>query len=347
MDLRKQIGSLFMTGFAGTTLSSDAQICRDIVQHGLGGVILFSRRLNSRSLEANISSPEQLRALTAALQQTAEPTLLIGIDQEGGAVQRLRRERGFSQICSAQEMGASGGDTEATRTQARTNADMLARLGINLNFAPVVDVNVNPDNPVIGILGRSFSDDPALVAAHARAWIEEHNRWGIISCLKHFPGHGSSTNDSHLGFVDISTSWQEPELFAYRDLIDDNLVDLVMTGHLFNQNIDPHYPATLSKKTIAGLLRAELGYRGPVISDDMQMRAITDHYDFSEAVCRALDAGVDIIVFGNNLDYDPDICSRGVQAVLDGLDRGVISEERLHSAFSRVQCLKQRAGEMR
>lgn len=347
MDLRRQIGSLFMVGFAGTTLSGDAPICRDIVQHGLGGVILFSRRLNSHSPEANISSPEQLQALTTALQQTAGSTLLIGIDQEGGAVQRLRQEHGFTQICSAREMGAAGADTENTRTQARTNADMLARLGINLNFAPVVDVNVNPDNPVIGGLGRSFSDDPAIVSAHARVWIEEHNRCGVISCLKHFPGHGSSKKDSHLGFVDISTSWREHELGAYRQLIDDKLVDLVMSGHLFNQNLDPRFPATLSKKTIDGLLRGELGYHGAVISDDMQMRAITDHYDFTEAVCRALDSGVDIIVFGNNLDYDPDICSRGVQAVLDGLDRGEISEERLHSAFARVQRLKQRAGEMR
>lgn len=347
MDLRRQIGSLFMVGFDGTTLSGDAPICQDIVKRGLGGVILFSRRLSSRSPEANIRSPEQLGALTSTLQQASDSTLLIAVDQEGGAVQRLRQEHGFSEICSAREMGAAGSDTRLTRTQARTTAEMLAQCGINLNFAPVVDVNINPDNPIIGGIGRSFSDDPALVAAHARAWIEEHKRWGIISCVKHFPGHGSSTDDSHLGFVDISSTWQELELVAYRQLIADQLIDLVMTGHLFNQNIDPRYPATLSKKTIAGLLRGRLGYRGPVISDDMQMRAITDHYDFSEAVCRALEAGVDIMVFGNNLDYDPDICSRGVQAVLDGLGRGLISEGRLHSAVAQVARLKQRAGEMR
>lgn len=332
-----------MLGFTGTALSSDAPICRDIVQHGLGGVILFSRRLHGHSSEANIVSADQLSELTTALQEASETTLLIGIDQEGGAVQRLGSDHGFEPASSARQMGIAETDTKLTRTQARSTATLLARMGINLNFAPVVDLNLNPENPVIGRIDRSFSDDPAIVAIHARAWIEEHNRCGILSCVKHFPGHGSSAADSHLGFVDITASWLERELLPYRRLLNHDLVDLVMTGHLFNRTIDPLYPASLSRAAVTTLLRHRLGYQGAVISDDMQMRAITDHYEFSEAVCLALAAGVDIIVFGNNLDYDPDILSKGVAAVMAGLESGMLSEAQLRTSIERVQLLKQRA----
>lgn len=344
MDLSRQIGNLFTIGFPGTELEPDSAICRDLVDGHLGGVILFNRCLHTPSQAANIASVEQLKDLCTSLQKAAGGRLLIGVDQEGGLVRRLRPEAGFDPICSAAEMGASGYGTSMTRLQAGTNAAMLASVGINCNFAPVVDCNNNPGNPVIGALGRSFSADPEEVARHAAAWIDEHRKQGILSCLKHFPGHGSSSADSHRGFVDISDTWDSAELIPYERLLKTGLVEMIMTGHLFNHNLDPLFPATLSAATIDNLLRAGLGYSGVVISDDMQMKAVTDRFGFEEAVCKSLAAGVDMLVFGNNLEYDRNVCRRAAAAVIDGLDSGLISRQRIEEALQRIDGLKEQLG---
>ena len=342
MDLAKHIGSLLIIGFPGPTLEREMEICRDIAEHGLGGVILFNRCLHTPSQPANVISFKQLKELCTSLQHLADETLLIGVDQEGGMVRRLRPEAGFADICSARRMGAETGHTTLTREQAESTAAMLAALGINCNFAPVVDLDTNPSNPEIGAIERSFSEDPAVVARHAAAWIEAHRSRGVLSCVKHFPGHGSSTADSHLGFVDISDTWKRYELEPYRLLLQESSVDMVMSGHLFNRHLDPDHPATLSSIIIDGLLRTELGFDGVVVSDDLQMKAISDHYSFAESVCRSLAAGVDMLVFGNNLDYGPDICPRAINAIEAGINRGILSEARLHTALDRVKRLKQR-----
>src|SRR5690606_10098573 len=163
-------------------------------------------------------------------------------------------------------------------------AATLAEAGINLNLAPVVDVNVNPDNPVIGQLERSFSGDPDVVTEQAKAFIEAHHEHGVLCTLKHFPGHGSSEADSHLGFVDVTNLWSRQELEPFRNLIDAGLADAIMTAHIFNANWDSEHPATLSRAVITGILREELGYDGVVITDDMQMGAIRDFYGFEAAV---------------------------------------------------------------
>lgn len=341
MDIDSRLGSLFIIGFPGPHLDPGMEIWRDIVNHGLGGVILFNRCLHTPTQPANIVSAAQVTELCAALQELAGGSLLIGVDQEGGMVRRLRPEAGFAELPSARRLGAGGERIDQTKKQAEISAAMLAEVGINCNFAPVVDLDTNPANPVIGAIERSFSSDPLTVAHHGAAWIEAHREKGILSCLKHFPGHGSSTADSHLGFVDISETWQRKELEPYRLLLQQNMVDLVMSGHLFHRRLDPEHPATLSAAIIDGLLRTELGYDGVVVSDDLQMKAITDHYSFAEAVCRSLAAGVDMLVFGNNLDYGPELCSRAIQAVKEGLGRGLISEARLHTALARVGRLKQ------
>ena len=344
MDLYRQIGNLFIIGFTGARLEEGAAVCRDIVDRQLGGVILFNRCLHTPSQPANIASVRQLQELCASLQKAAGGRLLIGVDQEGGQVRRLRPEAGFHHICSAAEMGGSGPGTGMTRLQAQRNAAMLASVGINCNFAPVVDCRSNPDNPIIAALGRSFSADPEEVARHAAAWIDEHRKQGVISCLKHFPGHGSSSTDSHRGFVDISDSWDFTELIPYERLLETGMVELIMTGHLFNSNLDPLFPATLSAATIDNLLRIKLGYRGVVISDDMQMKAVSDRFSFEDAVCKSLAAGVDMLVFGNNLEYDRDVCRRAIAAVIDGIDRGIVSRQRIEEALHRIEGLKEQFG---
>lgn len=340
MNLEKQLGQLFIIGFRGTELAPGSLLERLFEAHEPAGVILFDRCLHSPEEGGNISDPTQLAALIAALQALSRRRLFICIDQEGGSVQRLKAERGFAPTVSAQAMGQKD-SPEFTLSQSEHTAAQLAALGINVNFAPVADLNSNPDNPVIGKIGRSFAAHPEKTILHLQNWIKGHGRKGVISCLKHFPGHGSSAADSHLGFVDISTSWQEIELEPYQTLIDDGYDEMIMTGHLFNRTLDPEYPATLSKRTIDGLLRKKLRFNGIVVSDDMQMNAITGRYGFDESIQTAIAAGVDMIVIGNNLKYHQCAVEDGVAAVLSGLRKGVISEERVAEALGRIQRTKQ------
>ncbi len=340
-SLEQKIGQLFILGFAGDTLTDDHPISLDIRKGNLGGVILFDRFLAISKETNNIINVKQLSGLTGYLQDLAEGPLLIAVDQEGGQVNRFKKERGFPVTPAAFELGQSH-DLTPTIESARQTAAMLRDVGINFNLAPVVDLNVYKENPIIGKYGRSFSADPFVVAAHAGAWIKEHRQLGILCCLKHFPGHGSSRTDSHLGFVDITETWQDTELLPYQQLIFEKQVDGIMLGHLFNSKFDGQYPATLSHATIQELVRRRLQFDGVVISDDMQMKAITERYGLEEACCRALSAGVDLVIIGNNLNHDPFILHNVKDAVLKGLDKGTITEARIEKAWSRVQSLKQK-----
>jgi beta-N-acetylhexosaminidase len=233
-------------------------------------------------------------------------------------------------------------DLAVTHHEATLMAQTLRQVGINLNLAPVVDLNVNPDNPIIGNLERSFSGDPAMVTKHALEFIKAHHEQGLLCTLKHFPGHGSSTADSHLGLVDVTNTWSRTELDPYRNLIGAGVVDATMTAHVFNRKTDGDNPATLSKPTISGLLREELNYDGVVISDDMQMGAITEHYGFETAVQAAIEAGVDILVFANNSVYEEDIAARTGAFIKQLVQHGTVSEARIDTSYQRVQRLKQR-----
>ncbi len=340
LSLEQKIGQLFILGFTGDRLTPDHPIVQDIQGGNLGGVILFDRFLAAAQNSNNIINAQQLQQLVSSLQQLSEEPLLIAVDQEGGQVNRFRKERGFPVTPTAFELGKTA-DLNSTVKSARQTARMLKDVGVNLNLAPVVDLNLYTENPIIGKHGRSFSVDGDIVTAHAGAWIREHRNQGILSCLKHFPGHGSSRNDSHLGFVDITESWQDIELLPFQQLVRTGQADAIMVGHLFNRNFDPQHPATLSRATIQKLIRQKLQFEGVVISDDMQMKAITDHYRLKDACGRALAAGVDLLIIGNNLVYDPTILSKVRETILRGLDKGVITEERLEDAWSRVRKFKQ------
>lgn len=339
MHLEQQIAQLLIVGFQGDRLVSGSQLALDLGELSLGGVILFDRLLAKKLADNNIRSEEQTRILCSDLQDCAGGNLLIAVDQEGGMVSRFKAERGFSTTASAAILGASQ-DAGVTYNSSLKTAEMLHRMGINLNLAPVIDLNLRDDNPIIGRYERSFSKEPAQVSLHAKAWIEAHQERNILCCLKHFPGHGSSACDSHLGFVDISETWEPVELEPYRELIRIGKADAVMVGHLFNSRLDAQLPATLSKTTIDGLLRHDLGFTGTVISDDLQMRAITDRYGLAEAAVMALTAGVDIIIIGNNLEYDPLIVRKLVAHISGAVRNGHLTEERIVEAWQRVQHLK-------
>jgi beta-N-acetylhexosaminidase len=339
MELEKIIGQLFLLGFKGTSVDASHPIAADLSKRNLGGVILFDRLLAEKQEQNNIIGATQVRALCTSLQNYSSTPLLIAIDQEGGMVKRLKPEMGFPETASAAELGRRD-DTTLTHIHATCTAATLHGLGINFNLAPVVDLNSFPENPVIGNLQRSFSADPDCVIRHTAAWIKAHRNYNILSCLKHFPGHGSSQADSHLGFTDISTSWQEEELIPFSSLIQKGMADSIMLGHLFHEKLDPDYPTSLSPAVVNGLLRGQLGYHGPTITDDMQMRAITEKYGLEEAVCQSLAAGIDMIIIGNNLDYDPEVLQRIIPAVILAVKENKIPETRLHSAWQRVRKLK-------
>jgi len=339
MNLEEKIGQMLIVGFKGATVTADSPIIHDIQERNLGGVILFDRFLAEKRPDNNIISLQQVKELIRNLQANAQTPLLIGVDQEGGNVTRFKKERGFAPTPAAKDLGQEQ-STEATAIAAKQTATLLKDLGVNLNLAPVVDLDTNPDNPIIGNYRRSFSCNPEQVAAHAATWITTHRKYGIKSCLKHFPGHGSARADSHLGFVDVSDYWQQNELQPYRRLFARGLADAVMTGHLYNRRLDPDYPATLSRSTVNGLLRDQLGYDGAVLSDDMQMQAITRHYGLEEAVCRAIRAGVDLLVFGNNLDYSPAIAKHVIAAIQQGIEKGLLDEADIDMAYQRIQRLK-------
>jgi len=343
MNLEKNIGQLLIVGMQGAAVTIDSPIMHDIRTRRLGGVILFDRFLHEKQLDNNIISHQQVRRLIHDLQENAERPLLIAVDQEGGKVNRFKPERGFPVTPAAGELGQTT-DTQQTTIAAEQTAAMLADLGFNLNLAPVVDLDIFPDNPIIGRYQRSFSADPAEVIAHATAWITAHRQHGVNTCIKHFPGHGSAHADSHLGFVDITNYWHNDEIIPYRELIDRDMVDAVMTGHLYNRAFDTDFPATLSHHTVSGLLRDQLGYNGVVLSDDMQMQAITSHYGLEEAICRAINAGIDLLIFGNNLDYDPDITDKAIHAIQKGIRNGTIAEKTIAAALDRVEKFKDSIG---
>ena len=339
MSLREKIGQLLMIGFRGMEAGPRSAIVRDIQAGRIGGVVLFDRDLTLGTNERNIRSPQQVKELAASLQSRSAIPLLIAVDQEGGQVVRLKEKAGFPATVSAQYLGQAD-DTKLTGMYAEQTAAALAACGINLNFAPLVDLNVNPENPIIAKYGRSYGADPGTVVRHALAVIAGHRRHGVVCTLKHFPGHGSSRQDSHLGLTDVSGTWDEVELRPYRELIAGGQADTIMTAHIYNRRLDPAFPATLSKKTIGGLLRRKLGFAGVVISDDMDMKAISDEYPRQTALELALNAGNDILLFANNLVYDEGLAARTQEMILGLLSAGRVSAARINQACRRVMDLK-------
>ena len=329
-----------MVGFRGLTIGADDPAGVAVASGRLGNVVLFER--DPGSAVRNVEGPAQVAALNEALQALAPGPLFISTDQEGGKVARLDPRHGFPQTVSAEILGTQD-DVELTTREASAMAATLAPAGVNLNLAPVVDLNVNADNPVIGTLGRSFSADPDVVVRQALAFIDAHHAHGVLCTLKHFPGHGSSTADSHKGFVDVTGTWSLRELKPYRDIIAAAKADAIMTAHVFNANIDATHPATLSHNTITGILRGELGYDGVVLTDDMQMGAIRDYYGFEQGIELAINAGADIISIANQTGtYDPLLHERGFTAIRQAVDASRISPARIDESYRRIIRLKGR-----
>ena len=333
--LRRKAARLLMVGFRGFTIGPDDPITRAL-QAGLGGVILFDRDQVTKT--RNIESPAQLATLTAALRAAATANLLVAIDQEGGRVSRLNPAQGFPATTSQADVGATGDPEQAFAAGASMGATMAAA-GIDLDLAPVVDVNVNPANPAIGALGRSFSADPAVVTAMAAAEIHGLHEHGVRATIKHFPGLGSANANTDFDDVDVTATWTESELEPFAALVSAGIPDAVMTGHIVNDHLDPGVPASLSAATVDGILRRQLGWQGAVMTDDLGAEAIAGSYDQAEAVALALEAGNDLLLFANQTVYVPDLATELVDTIVQLVTSGRVSETRIDQSIERLDLL--------
>ena len=329
-SLEHKIAQMLMVGFQGTELT-DTTIINDIQLRKIGGVILMGY---------NITSPAQVQQLTASLQLNSETPLFISVDQEGGRVARLRATNGFTATKTAFEIGNIN-KLDSTRAWASLMAGWLQQSGFNVNLAPVADVNVNPTSPAIGNLDRSFSVNPDSVFYHCNLFIDEFNNKNIFTTLKHFPGHGSANTDSHLGFTDITNTWSYSELIPFSKLIQNGFADFIMSGHLYNANLDSTYPASLSDKVMTNLLRDSLGFEGLVITDGMFMGAITNNYTFDKAVELAINAGNDILLYTTNKIAGKSLVDSIITIVQNKISLGIISESKIDASYQRIMLKKQ------
>jgi beta-N-acetylhexosaminidase len=340
------LGELLLIGFAGTQVEGNEEVHALVCDVKVGGLILFER--DARTGEArNITGAEQVRRLTADLQALARACagrpLLIAADNEGGLVMRLSTRVGYLPTPPPQALGDAG-DLAATELESRRMGATLREAGINWNLAPVVDVAVNPLNPAVVTLGRTFSSDPQQVILQARAFIQGMHDAGVLTSLKHFPGHGSSRTDSHNGFVDVTeTADLKVELEPYRALIKEGLADSVMTAHVFNRGIDFFNPATLSRFAIRRYLRGKLGYKGLVVSDDLLMGAIRQRYGLEEASVLALQATVDMLLISQNQGkVERGAAERVIAGIRQALAAGRLSPKALAASIERVRALRSR-----
>jgi len=335
-SLNIKIGQMILIGFPKTEV--DKTVLEEIRQGKVGSIILFEKNIPARN------SFHALKKITWTYQQAAPIPLFIAIDQEGGRVNRLKEKYGFPRSISATQLGKM--PLDSVRFYSETTAATLAGLGINLNFAPVVDLGSNPNNPIIAKVERSYSANPDSVALMAKEVIKAHRKIGVLTTLKHFPGHGSSKDDTHLGIADVTSTWNENELTPYQTLIQQGYVDAIMTAHIVNKKLDESgIPGTLSYKMISELLRKNLRYNGVVFSDDMQMHAIAKHYGLEEAIRLSILAGVDILTFSNNIsgsqERTVDVVHRIIRKFVQD---GTIPQERIDQSYRRIMNLKKKIG---
>lgn len=322
-----KIGQLLFIGIRGKTLTQDE--AEFLITNNIGGVILFAR---------NIESAEQVHALCTQIQNVRHKTrdklpLFIGVDQEGGRVARMKPP--FTQWPPLATIGKLDSTSVAFKFAMNMGTELRA-VGINVDFAPCVDVFTNPKNEVIG--DRSLSNDPEVVAKLASALVRGYIKSGIIPCAKHFPGHGNTLADSHeelpVEDVDIERL-KNVELVPFKKVFRARL-DMVMTAHIKFPKIDPQYPVTLSEIFIKKMLREELRYRQLVVSDDLDMRALAANYSVDEIAVRAVQAGCDILLYCNKFDH-PAIA---IEALQKALKDGKITAKQIDESYNRVVALK-------
>lgn len=347
--LRREVARMLLVGFKGDKINSQSDAARYVRDLHVGGIILFdvdltgSGKIGSR----NVTSKQQLAQLSCDLQSYADEPLIIAADQEGGLVCRLKTQYGFNPTVNALYLGTID-NRDTTMHYAQQIAQELSQSGVTLNLAPVLDVHLEA-NPHLGHFKRSFSTDVDVITRNAGWVIDAHHNQGVLCAVKHFPGQGNATGDSHYELVDVTGQWKPEELEPYKRLIAQDKIDVVMTAHIYNRQLDPDYPATLSSKTINGELRDQLGFDGVVVSDDMYMDGILSQYSVPDALALAINAGVDLLLVGNNINtgFEANRPFLLVDMIVDLVKTGRVPYERIHQSSERIKLLKTKIGKKR
>jgi beta-N-acetylhexosaminidase len=335
-SLRTMIGQMILVGFSGTSADAASVVAvrREIADGSIGGIMYLSD---------NVSDRTHVAAMNAAfLAANKKLPPLISVDEEGGAIARLTAENGFHEVPAAVDVARTLSPRGAYELYSGLATD-LREWGFNLNFGPVADLNVNPANPIIGKLGRSFSGNPEIVAQYGAAFVRAHRDAGVATTLKHFPGHGSSSTDSHKGLADVSDTWSSKELIPFRKLINAGYADSVMVGHLYDRTLQKGEavgPASLSSAVVTGLLRKKLGFAGVVFSDDLQMDAVEKSYSFAGAVIRAVEAGDDILIFSNHKNPDADLPAKVIDILMAEARRNPVVAANIVKSFAKISAFK-------
>src|SRR5450432_3128143 len=322
-DLETQAARLSTVGFYGKTSTPDLE---KLVARGVGGVIFFAR---------NVGQPAEVAELTSAIKRQAGRPLFLALDQEGGQVSRLRQ--GFTEIPPMRAVGVSGSATLAREVGELIGREVRA-VGFDMNYAPVLDIDTNPDNPIIA--ARSFGRTPELVSELGVALAQGLESAGVAACGKHFPGHGDTSQDSHLELPRLPHSLErleQVELKPFAAAVKAGIPSM-MTAHVIFEPLDPVYPATMSRPVLQGILREKMGYDGLIVTDDIEMRAIADHFGIEETVVRGLNAGVDHFL----CCHTADAAHRAIDAVVRAVESGALSREALETANRRIQRFTQR-----
>ena len=331
-----KIGQMILIGMPSAAV--DSLVLQEVKSGKVGSLIYFEK-----NIPKSTSAFAAFKKMSWTYQKAAPIPLFICIDQEGGKVNRLKEKYGFTRSITAASIGKFK-SIDSVQFYAEATAATLAGLGINVNFAPCVDLNINPLNPAIAKPERSYSANEDTVIMYAKEVVKQHRKFGVVTALKHFPGHGSSKDDTHLGLADVTNTWSERELKPYHMLIDSGYVDGVMTSHIVNKNLDRKaLPGTLSKSILDSILRKKIGFNGVVFSDDMQMKAIASNYGLEEAIKLAVNAGVDIMCFSNNImGVENRTVDRVHDIIKNYVTSGEIKKSRIDESFRRIIKLKKR-----
>jgi beta-N-acetylhexosaminidase len=320
MDLPGLVARMFCVGFEGTSVPAET---RELIKRGVGGIIFFKQ---------NFSNGQQFADLAAEVKSLAEWPLLTSIDQEGGRVQRLSEP--FTRIPAMRAVGRRG-----TPKLAQDLGQMIGRelraANIDLDFAPVLDVDTNPKNPVIA--DRSFGATSQVVTEMGLAFIDGLQSTGVAACGKHFPGHGDTSQDSHHDLPRLPHSMErlnEVELPPF-EAANRAGVAALMTAHVIFEAIDPKFPATMSRAVLRGILRDRLGFKGVIVSDDLGMKAVAAHYSLEEALVRGANAGVDLFCIG----HEPAVQRRAIDLLARAIERGEVSLDTIEAANERLEVL--------
>ncbi len=335
-SLKEMVGQMLMLGFQGVKpTDKGSKHVHALLKSGqIGGLIFMGRNMESKA---------QITKLVTHMKKATPSSLppLLAIDQEGGQVQRLKEKHGFTTIPTASSIALANDQISALQTY-QTLAEELSNAGFNVNFGPVVDLNLVPENPIIGARERSYGPKPDIVETYSNAFVLAHRQNNILTSLKHFPGHGSSWTDSHEQFVDLSKSWKQVELAPYRNMVKAKMVDMVMVGHLYHPYFSDKnkLPASLSSKAIKEVLRKDIGYQGLVITDDLGMGAIKKYFKFDDALLKAVKAGNDILLIVDDKYATPKAISSIQNLIIKAVKRGEIKRSSIEASYKRIIAAK-------